>query len=67
MGLGDLKMVRNETHALIPKGLYEVFNIMNDTINHEHIPLVVEIIFFLWRLCDVLRPYNASLVSHKWN
>ena len=67
MGLKDLTMVRDETHDLGPKGLSKVFNIMNDAINHQHISLVVERIFPLWRLCDVLRPYNASLVSHKGN
>ena len=67
MGLKDLTMVRDKTHDLGPKGLSEVFNIMNDAINDQHIPLVVEIISPLWRLCDVLRPYNASLVRHKGN
>ena len=67
MGLKDLTMVRDETHALGPKGLSEVFSIMNDTINHQHIPLVVERIIPLGRLCNVLRPYNASLVRHKGN
>ena len=67
MGLKDLTMVRDETHALGPKGLFEVFSLIKDTINHKHIPLAVEKILPLWRLCDVLRPYNASLMSHKGN
>ena len=67
MGLRDLTMVRDENHALSPKGLSEVFNIMYHTINHQNIPLVVDRIFPLWRLCGVLRPYNTSLVSHIGN
>ena len=40
MGLKDIKMVRDETHALGSKGLYEVFSIMNDTISHHTQPLL---------------------------